>query len=78
MSGLEEEIRRRLFELQNLKYKEFACKLMPTVNPETVIGIRTPELRKLTRTLRKNQSLTDIRPDLYGALRARNVDELLS
>jgi len=53
MSGTEEEIRRRLFELQDLKYKEFACKLMPTVNPETVIGVRTPALRKLARELAK-------------------------
>ncbi|KUO78789.1 MAG: DNA alkylation repair protein, partial [Desulfosporosinus sp. BRH_c37] len=53
MSALEEEIRRRLFELQDLKYKEFACKLMPTVNPETVIGVRTPELRKLAREFSK-------------------------
>ena len=49
MSGTEEEFRRRLFELRDLKYKEFACKLMPTVNPETVIGVRTPELRKFAR-----------------------------
>lgn len=38
MSGTEKEVRRRLFELQDLKYKEFTCKLIPTVNPETVIG----------------------------------------
>ncbi|MFZ3102310.1 MAG: DNA alkylation repair protein [Desulfitobacteriaceae bacterium] len=53
MSGTEEEVRRRLFELRDLKYKEFACKLMPTVNPEAVIGVRTPDLRKLARELSK-------------------------
>lgn len=53
MSDIEKEIRRRLFELQDLKYKEFSCKLMPTVNPETVIGVRTPELRKLAREFSK-------------------------
>ena len=53
MSALEEEIRCQLFELQDLKYKEFASKLMPTVNPETVIGVRTPELRKLAREFSK-------------------------
>ncbi|WP_088228328.1 DNA alkylation repair protein [Desulfosporosinus sp. FKB] len=55
MSNIEEEIRRRLFELQDLKYKEFASKLMPTVNPETVIGVRTPDLRKLAREFSKRQ-----------------------
>ncbi|KLU67364.1 DNA alkylation repair enzyme [Desulfosporosinus acididurans] len=53
MSNVEEEIRHRLFELQDLKYKEFASKLMPTVNPETVIGVRTPDLRKLAREFSK-------------------------
>ncbi|AET69700.1 putative DNA alkylation repair enzyme [Desulfosporosinus orientis DSM 765] len=53
MSDIEAEVRRRLFELQDLKYKEFACKLMPTVSPETVIGVRTPDLRKLAREFSK-------------------------
>lgn len=46
-------IQRRLFELQDLKYKEFQCKLMPTVDPGTVIGVRTPDLRKLTKEYSK-------------------------
>lgn len=49
MNHTEEAIQCRLFELQDLKYKEFSCKLMPTVNPDTVIGVRTPELRKLAK-----------------------------
>ncbi|MBQ7115445.1 MAG: DNA alkylation repair protein [Clostridia bacterium] len=38
-----------LFKLQDLKYKEFHQKLMPTVNPDKVIGIRTPVLRKFAK-----------------------------
>ncbi|MGD0152463.1 MAG: DNA alkylation repair protein [Thermacetogeniaceae bacterium] len=53
MSSVEEDVQSQLFELQDLKYKEFQCKLMPTVKPETVIGVRTPELRKLARKLSK-------------------------
>jgi 3-methyladenine DNA glycosylase AlkD len=53
VSTIEENIKSRLFELQDLKYKEFQCKLMPTVNPETVIGVRTPELRTLAKELSK-------------------------
>ncbi len=59
MSGKEEEILRRLFELQDLKYKEFACKLMPTVNPENVIGVRTPDLRKLAREFSKTPEASE-------------------
>ena len=53
MSRIEEDIQRRLFELQDLGYKEFSSKLMPTVSPDTVIGVRTPELRKLAKELSK-------------------------
>jgi 3-methyladenine DNA glycosylase AlkD len=47
------EIREKLFSLQDEKYKVFQCKLMPTVNPEKVIGVRTPHLRKLSKELYK-------------------------
>ncbi len=51
MNTIEEKFRQGLFELQDLKYKEFQCRLMPNVNPDTVIGVRTPELRKLAKEL---------------------------
>ena len=37
---------KRLFELQDLKYKDFHAKLIPTIYKEKIIGIRTPTLRK--------------------------------
>lgn len=53
MHDMKTSIQSRLFALQDLKYKEFQCKLMPTVTPEQVIGVRTPELRKLAKELLK-------------------------
>lgn len=44
-------IQERLFALQDVKYRAFQSKLMPTVPPETVIGVRTPLLRKLAKEL---------------------------
>lgn len=38
-----------LFQYQNLKYKEFHQKLMPTVPKDTVIGVPIPILRKLAK-----------------------------
>lgn len=49
---MEQTIVQRLFALQDTGYRDFQAKLMPTVDPETVIGVRTPELRKLARQLR--------------------------
>ncbi len=46
-------IREELFGLQDMKYRDFQKKLIPTVNPESVIGVRTPELRKLAKQLAK-------------------------
>lgn len=47
------EILKKLFALQDLKYRDFQAKLMPTVDPETVIGVRTPELRRLAKEYAK-------------------------
>ena len=41
----------KLFELQDIEYKEFNQKLIPTVDKDTVIGIRIPVLRKYAKTL---------------------------
>lgn len=44
-------IRNRLFELQDLQYKAFHSQLMPNIDPERIIGIRIPLLRKLAKEL---------------------------
>ena len=43
----------KLFELQDVKYGEFQAKLLPTVDPDTIIGVRTPALRALAKTMAK-------------------------
>ena len=40
-----------LFENQDLKYKNFQQKLIPTINTDTVIGVRIPVLRKIAKYL---------------------------
>lgn len=41
----------RLVGDQDLHYKEFQSKLVPTISPERIIGIRTPQLRKTAKSL---------------------------
>ena len=48
-------IQEKLFELQDLGYKEFHAKLIPTVEPDTIIGVRTPELRKFAKEINKSE-----------------------
>ena len=45
-------IRETLFSLREEKYAAFQARLIPNVAPERVIGVRTPALRKLAKTLR--------------------------
>lgn len=49
MSDIEKSVQAQLFRRQDLNYRDFQCKLMPTVDPRTVIGVRTPELRKFAK-----------------------------
>ena len=57
MADINERIRERLFELQDLKYRDFNSSLIPTVDKETVIGVRTPQLRKLAKELSKDPDI---------------------
>ena len=44
-----EDIRKKLFEKQDLKYKEFHSSLCPNV--DKIIGVRVPELRKIAKEI---------------------------
>lgn len=45
----------KLFELQDLSYRDFHARLMPTVSKERVIGVRTPALRKFAKEFGKTK-----------------------
>lgn len=44
-----EEIRKELFALQDQDYRAFQAKLIPQIPIETIIGVRTPALRKYAK-----------------------------
>ena len=47
----------KLLELQDLEYKEFHSKLMPTIDPDKIIGVRTPKLRKLAVSIKDRDEI---------------------
>ena len=47
------DITAQLFALQDKAYADFQSKLLPTVKRETVIGVRTPDLRKMAKQICK-------------------------
>ena len=48
------EIEEELYRLQDTAYREFQVKLIPTRDPETMIGVRTPHLRKYAKQLMRD------------------------
>ena len=48
-------LQKQLFEVQDLKYKEFQAQLIPTIDAERIIGIRTPQLRKFAKQYAKTE-----------------------
>lgn len=54
----------QLFELQDKKYAEFQAKLIPTVSPETIIGIRTPQLRAYAKQVAKMEKKQEFLQDV--------------
>ena len=61
-------IQDKLYELQDTKYRDFQGKLIPTVAPDTIIGVRTPDLRALAKELAKKEdigTIVDTLPHTY-------------
>ena len=47
-------IREELFANMDLEYKQFHTRLVPNINPNSIIGVRIPVLRKIARKITDN------------------------
>lgn len=54
-SEIKVDIQQELFALQDLPYRDFHAKLMPTVDKARVIGVRTPKLRAFAKEFGKTE-----------------------
>ncbi|QTE73160.1 DNA alkylation repair protein [Clostridiales bacterium FE2010] len=52
-----QETREKLSSLQDLKYRDMQVRIIPSVKPESIIGVRTPELRKMAKELAQSQEI---------------------
>ena len=50
-----EQIRQELFDMRDEAYQAFQSKLIPNIDSQRVIGVRTPQLRKYAKKLVKEQ-----------------------
>lgn len=48
------DVQKSLFEMQDTKYRDFHAKLMPNIDKNTIIGVRTPDIRKLAKEIKGN------------------------
>ncbi len=59
MSDTVLSLREKLFELRDLKYRDFHSRLIPSVSKEQVMGIRTPVLRKFAKEYAKTEEAAE-------------------
>ena len=57
-------ITQRLLALQDLGYKEFHSKLMPTISTDVIIGVRTPMIRKLAKEIAESAEAEEFLKEL--------------
>ena len=50
-------ISEKVFGLQDVGYRDFQAKLIPNIDPESIIGVRTPELKKLAAEFVKDEAI---------------------
>ncbi len=59
MNRTEKRITEKLFSMQDIAYRDFHAKLIPTVDKERVIGVRTPQLRKFAKEFFKDRDAAE-------------------
>ena len=74
-----QEINNKLFEMQDLKYRDFHAGLMPTIDKSLIIGVRTPMLRsfakELIRTAKKDAATKEFVSEFLTQLPHKYYEE---
>lgn len=55
------DIQKRLFLLQDLSYRDFHARLMPTVDKDRIIGVRVSDVRKLANEIENDANLFHVK-----------------
>ena len=58
------DLHKELKKLQDLKYRDMQVKIIPTVEPSSIIGVRTPELKAMAKDILKSGDYEDFLNDL--------------
>lgn len=61
------QLREQLYSLKDEQYKSFQSKLIPSINPDTMIGVRTPQLKKIAAAMVKEGKYQEFLQELPHA-----------
>lgn len=59
------ELLSTLFALQDLKYRDMQVRIIPNIDPETIIGVRTPDLRRLAKEMEDGEVFKQTLPHRF-------------
>ena len=68
-------IQRKLWKEQDLTYKEFQAPLIPNIDKDQIIGVRTPKLRSMAKEIFQGEERE--REEFLNALPHRYLEENL-
>ena len=54
----------RLFAMQEIPYRDFSRKLVPTVDPDSIIGVRVPLIRTFAKEIKNTETAEQFLSDL--------------
>ncbi len=58
------DLHKKLYSLQDLKYRDMQIKIIPTISPESIIGVRTPALKAMAKDIMKAGNYKDYLKEL--------------
>ena len=58
------DVREKLYDLQDLKYRKMQIRIIPTVLPGSIIGVRTPDLRAIAKEMLRSGDHKDLLKEL--------------
>ena len=58
------DLQKRLKQLQDVKYRDMQVKIIPNIDPKSIIGVRTPELKALAKEIFRSGEYTGFLKDL--------------
>lgn len=70
-------VQEQLFSYQDTTYKEFNARLIPTIDPDRMIGVRMPQLRTFAKEMIKEEIAEEFITDLPHTYHEENILHML-